>query len=470
MANFPNQQLTDAGWDALSEALGGKRLTFVRMVVGSGQMEPGETLEELAARTELIHYVMDVPITDWRAVGQGKMFITGTLRSSQVATGFQMREIGLYCTLTPQGSETPGPEILYSLNNAGEEFDYVPGRGEGTVVIQAIEVQVIISKAEEVVVEVVLGEVGLEGENLGTGAPVFIERQGNRFRFRSIKGVTTGLIPVTITQAGDEISVGAQLGTGGGNGTGGGDDGSGAAPPNAIAPGVGVIETGMIVPFGGNIAPRGYLVCNGRAVSRTGYAGLYAVIGTRYGSESGTTFNLPDCRSRTLFGASDTFLLGSSFGNFDYTLTEAQIPAHTHTVNVDHYHSLSTVAHGHGDPGHTHPDPTHNHYCSGANHNHNVTMQNKYGAHWVGTGYALEEAGARGTTTNSSGAFWANGNYAGLWASGTGIQNAGALGGNTAWMSAMSTNNHIRTTDPHGGGQPIRIVPPGLGINYIIKT
>lgn len=55
--------------------------------------------------------------------------------------------------------------------------------------------------------------------------------------------------------------------------------------------------TGLVMWFTGNTGqiPTGYLVCNGQAVSRTTYARLYAVIGTKYGAGNGsTTFNLPD--------------------------------------------------------------------------------------------------------------------------------------------------------------------------------
>lgn len=52
---------------------------------------------------------------------------------------------------------------------------------------------------------------------------------------------------------------------------------------------------GAIVPYGGNTAPSGFLICDGSAVSRTTYSDLYAVIGTKYGPGDGsTTFNLPD--------------------------------------------------------------------------------------------------------------------------------------------------------------------------------
>lgn len=51
---------------------------------------------------------------------------------------------------------------------------------------------------------------------------------------------------------------------------------------------------GAIQAFGGSTAPLGWLMCDGSAVSRTTYAALFEVIGTRYGAGDGsTTFNLP---------------------------------------------------------------------------------------------------------------------------------------------------------------------------------
>lgn len=63
------------------------------------------------------------------------------------------------------------------------------------------------------------------------------------------------------------------------------------------------VPTGTILPFASDVAPSGFLFCNGAMVSRTTYADLYSVIGTRWGSGDGsTTFNLPDLRGRFLRG------------------------------------------------------------------------------------------------------------------------------------------------------------------------
>lgn len=54
------------------------------------------------------------------------------------------------------------------------------------------------------------------------------------------------------------------------------------------------IPTGVIFDYSGDTAPAGWLICDGRAVSRTLYSRLFQVIGTKFGSGDGsTTFNLP---------------------------------------------------------------------------------------------------------------------------------------------------------------------------------
>jgi microcystin-dependent protein len=72
-------------------------------------------------------------------------------------------------------------------------------------------------------------------------------------------------------------------------------------------------DTGEVKPFAGTTAPAGYLLCFGQAISRTAYAGLFAVLSTTYGVGDGsTTFNLPDLRGRVAAGKDD--MGGSSAG------------------------------------------------------------------------------------------------------------------------------------------------------------
>lgn len=104
-----------------------------------------------------------------------------------------------------------------------------------------------------------------------------------------------------------------------------------------------LVPTGVMLDFGGTVAPAGYLGCDGSAVSRTTYAALFAVIGTTWGVGDGsTTFNLPDFRRRTTVGSggSGTGTLGNAVGNNGGTET------HTMTVSemVNHNHALSGTA------------------------------------------------------------------------------------------------------------------------------
>ena len=63
---------------------------------------------------------------------------------------------------------------------------------------------------------------------------------------------------------------------------------------------------GEVAFFARATAPAGWLKCDGSAVSRTTYAGLFAVIGTTFGTGNGvTTFNLPDLRGEFLRALDD---------------------------------------------------------------------------------------------------------------------------------------------------------------------
>lgn len=83
----------------------------------------------------------------------------------------------------------------------------------------------------------------------------------------------------------------------------------------------------------------GWMKCDGRSLSRTTYASLFAVIGTAFGSVDGSSFNLPDCRGRVLgtIGQGSGLTnrtLGASVGAETHTLTTSEIPSHTHTSNA----------------------------------------------------------------------------------------------------------------------------------------
>ena len=121
--------------------------------------------------------------------------------------------------------------------------------------------------------------------------------------------------------------------------------------------------TGTLNPFAGASAPTGWLLCDGTAVSRTLYADLFTVVGTAYGAGNGsTTFNLPDFGGRVPVGldASDSSMnqLGETGGSKTHTLTQAELPAHSHSINHNHASattsSRSVSLYGSFSPDHAH--------------------------------------------------------------------------------------------------------------------
>ena len=72
------------------------------------------------------------------------------------------------------------------------------------------------------------------------------------------------------------------------------------------------VPTGTLFIYGGSVAPDGWLLCDGSAISRSTYAELFSVIGTSYGVGDGsTTFNIPDMRDRFVQGASTSNPIGT---------------------------------------------------------------------------------------------------------------------------------------------------------------
>lgn len=94
------------------------------------------------------------------------------------------------------------------------------------------------------------------------------------------------------------------------------------------------VPIGAIQSYGGNVAPSGWLICDGRAISRAEYSELFYVIGTTYGSGDGsTTFNVPDLKGRVLVGVGESsatghtnHTLGQKGGEETHTLTESELP------------------------------------------------------------------------------------------------------------------------------------------------
>lgn len=85
--------------------------------------------------------------------------------------------------------------------------------------------------------------------------------------------------------------------------------------------------------FAGSVAPQGWLLCDGNAVSRSIYSALFDIVGTTYGEGDGSsTFNLPDLNGRVVMGSSSSHPSATTGGEETHALTSQEIPTHNHTV------------------------------------------------------------------------------------------------------------------------------------------
>lgn len=77
------------------------------------------------------------------------------------------------------------------------------------------------------------------------------------------------------------------------------------------------------------------IICDGSAVLRNEYPRLFSTIGTTFGEGDGTTtFNLPNYIGKMLFGSKTT--VTETGGSQNVTLTENELPAHTHSMSHGH--------------------------------------------------------------------------------------------------------------------------------------
>jgi microcystin-dependent protein len=87
---------------------------------------------------------------------------------------------------------------------------------------------------------------------------------------------------------------------------------------------------GEIRMFAGNFAPAGWMFCEGQLLPISENETLFQLIGTTYGGDGESTFQLPDLRGRIPIHQGNGFILAEQGGAEEITLTVNQIPAHSH--------------------------------------------------------------------------------------------------------------------------------------------
>jgi len=130
-----------------------------------------------------------------------------------------------------------------------------------------------------------------------------------------------------------------------------------------------LIPASFLTEYAGSVAPPGYAFCFGQSLVRSEYPGLFAAIGTDFGSVDGSHFNLPDLRGCFPLGKDDmggvaagrvtsaskdganAIVLGGRGGEQVTPLTIATMPAHDHAMNLVSGTGDGGTSSGPGAPG-----------------------------------------------------------------------------------------------------------------------
>jgi microcystin-dependent protein len=196
---------------------------------------------------------------------------------------------------------------------------------------------------------------------------------------------------------------------------------------------------GEIRMVGFSYAPQGWALCNGQTLSISANNALFALLGTTYGGNGTTAFNLPDLQGRLPLHAGNgaglpVYTLGQMAGTPSVTLTQQQMPQHTHVATF-------TPSGGGGTPA------------------VNVTVNG---------------SSATGTTSSPTGNYLAGaasvpGHTPSLYVPGSPAPaGLGPIAGVSATISGVSGGGGTVTNALAGGNLPVAIEPPYLAVYFII--
>jgi microcystin-dependent protein len=108
---------------------------------------------------------------------------------------------------------------------------------------------------------------------------------------------------------------------------------------------------GEIKITGYNFAPEGWALCDGQTLSISQNTALFSLLGTTFGGNGTTTFNLPNLQCLVPIGAGQgaglsEYVLGEEGGEASVTLDTSELPAHNHAVSAVSATGTSAAAAG----------------------------------------------------------------------------------------------------------------------------
>lgn len=234
---------------------------------------------------------------------------------------------------------------------------------------------------------------------------------------------------------------------------------------------------GTLMPYVGNTAPTGWLLCEGQEVSSTTYPKLSTLCGTKFGSAAAGNFRLPNLKGRVIAGLDSAQTefdsIGKTGGAKTVTLTTSNMPEHNHSASTLTLSGLvaqngGTPTTG-GDHGHTYSGTT-----TGTGEHSHLGTTSPTVTNVVATGVAF----STGTGSNvtrirdvdvTSGTILTSSPASGV---GAGAHSHGFSG------TAVSAGGHTHTiggtisgnVSSAGSGTAFSVLNPFITMNHIIRA
>jgi len=95
-----------------------------------------------------------------------------------------------------------------------------------------------------------------------------------------------------------------------------------------------------------NFAPKGWAFCNGQLLPINQNQALFSLLGTTFGGDGRTNFALPNLQGRTPIHVGSGFTLGQNGGQVAHTLTQSEMPQHTHMAQGTNNGATTNLAVG----------------------------------------------------------------------------------------------------------------------------
>ncbi len=248
---------------------------------------------------------------------------------------------------------------------------------------------------------------------------------------------------------------------------------------------------GAVLDFAGTAAPDGWLICDGRAISRTTYSQLFAVLGTAWGAGDGsTTFRLPPTSGRASVGpgnviddtgSTHTFTFAQILGAVARPIAQGNLPVAAITTDVQGLHVHGGVTDAQGSHAHsTDAQGTHSHLIQDAGDHSHTGYTDAQGTHAHGiSSLPATGTGAAGGAAPVMSSVFGSGSYAtdpnGLHSHAVQTYNAGTHG-HTAALNGLhghtvsTVGNHQHNLIVWGDGSHQHSITLGEGWWFVIQS